>query len=108
MGRLAAISTSGGGARVAVAIPVRLEPIQRFVGVDVGRREAILHGECVMNDGDVALVVDLDLDTAVGGSPVVTKLIIFTVNLAEEAESFVLDGIDALDSDEKTEKEKEG
>ena len=51
-----------------------------------------------MNDGDVALVVDLDLDGTVRGSPVVAKLIIITGNLAEEAKSFIMNRIDALDS----------
>ena len=56
-----------------------------------------------MDDGDVALVVDLDLDGTVGGSPVVAKLIVFTVDLAEETKPFILNRIDALDSDEKEE-----
>ena len=111
MGCLAAISTSSCRAGVAVAIPIRLEPIESLVGVDVGRRKAslsiaILHDECVMNDGDVALVVDLDLDGTVRGSPVVAKLIIITGNLAKEAKSFIMNRIDALDSDKEDEEEE--
>ena len=58
-----------------------------------------------MNDGDVALVVDLDLDGTVRGSPVVAKLIIITGNLAKEAKSFIMNRIDALDSDKEDEEE---
>ena len=60
----------------------------------------------MVSDGYVSFIVDLDLDTAVGSGPVVTELVIVTVNLAEEAEPFILDGINALNSD--GEKEKKG
>lgn len=107
MGRLAAAATTSRWAGVAVSVPVSLEPIERLLGVYVSWSKPILHREGIVCDGNVSLVVDLDLDGTVGGSPVVTKLIIVTVNLAVEAESFILNRIDALDSDKKKEKKRQ-
>ena len=76
MDSFAAVPTASGRARIAVAVPVGPEPIERLIGIDMGRSHPILHGKCIVDDGHVSFVVDLHLDFAVGIRPVVAKLVV--------------------------------
>ena len=96
MDSFAAVPTASGRARIAVAVPVGPEPIERFLGIDMGRGHPPLHDERIVDDGHVSLVVDLNLDVAVGIRPVVAKLVVVAGNFAKEAEPVVLNWIDAL------------
>jgi len=57
-----------------------------------------------MDDGNVALVVDFDLDSAIGVRPMIANLMIVSDNPAEEADSTIMIGINALNA--KTKKEE--
>jgi hypothetical protein len=97
MGSFAAIPTTRGRARIAVAVPVGPEPIERLLGINMSRGHPALHGERIMDDGHISFVVDLNLDVAVGIRPVIAKLVVVAGNFAKEAESVVLNWIDALE-----------
>ena len=76
MDSIAAVPATSGRARIAVAVPVSPEPIERFLGIDMSRGHPTLHGERIVDDGHVSFVVDLNLDVAVGIRPVVAKLVV--------------------------------
>lgn len=100
---MTATSASGGRAWIAVSVPISLEPIECLLGINVGRYHPILHGVCIMDDGNVALIVDFDLDSAIGVRPMIANLMIFSDNPAEEADSTIVIGINALNAETKKE-----
>lgn len=96
MDSFAAVPATSGRARIAVVVPVGPEPIKRLLGIDMGRGHPTLHGKRIMDDGHISFVVDLHLDVAGRVRPVVAKLVVVAGNFAKEAESVLLNWIDAL------------
>lgn len=56
-----------------------------------------------MDDGNVALIVDFDLDSAIGVRPMIANLMIVSDNPAKEADSTIVIGINALNANTKKE-----